>query len=307
MQKLDRYGADHFGRLKKVMLHSPGKALRRVTENNRLFYLFDQVPDCGRYLAEHAAYQRLLEDNGVEVAELSSLITGSGELVSYLPNLAYLNDIAVVTGKGAVLSSMCPGGRQYEEIVVREALTALGVPILHAFEPGEQFEGFIPLSPGTLFVADTERHSRESAERFFRFALRHFEEVLYVEIPKARRFMHPDMIFNLVSDQLAVYFPPAFLRCWSIRKNGWQSVDFTVWMKQRQVELVPVSDQEQQNWGTSFVPLEANHILHYDISLKPETQARLESMGVRFTLFHPDALLAGGGSLRCLTLMLLRE
>lgn len=48
-------------------------------------------------------------------------------------------------------------------------------------------------------------------------------------------------------------------------------------------------------------------IINYDIFLKHATQNALESMGVRFTQFHPDALLAGGGSLRCLTLRLFRE
>lgn len=307
VKKLERYGAEKLGHLKKVMLHSPKQSLRRVKDTNLQFYLFDMVPDYDRYIDEHKAYQKLLTDNGVEVFELSDLIVDNQQLMSYLPNLAYLNDISVITSKGAVLSAMCPGGRQYEEIVVREALTALGIPILHACEPGEQFEGFIALSPDTLFVADTERHSKESVERFFTFALQHFQDIVYAEIPQARRFMHPDMIFNMISDQLGLVFPPAFLNCWHIQKRGRQKIDFSAWMEQRNVELISISDEEQQKWGTSFITLEPNHVINYDISLKPATQKVLESMGVRFTQFHPNALLAGGGSLRCLTLRLLRE
>ncbi|MDF2524298.1 MAG: N-dimethylarginine dimethylaminohydrolase [Clostridiales bacterium] len=307
IKKLDRYGADKLGQLKKVMLHCPDQSIRRVKETNLQFYLFDRVPDYDRYIDEHKAYQKLLTDNGVKVYELSDLIINNRELMSYLPNLAYMNDISVITGKGAVLSTMCPGGRQYEEIVVREALTALGIHILHDCNPGEQFEGFIALSPNTLFVADTERHSRESIERFFSFALEYFQEIVYAEIPQARRFMHPDMIFGKISDQLGLFYPPAFLNCWHIQKTVRHKIDFLEWMKQRKVELISISDEEQQKWATSFITLEPNHIINYDISLKPETQKTLESMGVRFTQFHPDALLAGGGSLRCLTLRLLRE
>jgi arginine deiminase len=119
--------------------------------------------------------------------------------------------------------------------------------------------------------------------------------------------MHPDMIFNRISDQLGLFFPPAFLHCWHIDRSGKQEIDFAAWMKKRKLELIPISDEEQQKWGTSFVTLEPNHVINYDISLKPATQKVLESMGVRFTQFHPDAILAGGGSLRCLTLRLLRE
>ncbi len=307
INSLEIYGAEKLGQLKKVMLHSPEYSIRRVKETNLNFYLFDKVPDYDRFIDEHYAYGKLLTDNGVEVYELSNLIVNNRELMSYLPNLPYLNDSSVITSKGAIISTMCPGGRQYEEIVVREALTALGIPILHDCGPGEQFEGLITLSPNTLFVADTERHSKESVERFFIFALQHFQNIVYVEVPQARRFMHPDMIFNKISDQLGLVFPPAFLNCWLIQKNSRQKIDFMTWSKQRKMELIPISDEEQQKWGTSFVTLEPNHVINYDISLKPTTQKLLESMGVRFTQFHPDALLAGGGSLRCLTLRLLRE
>ncbi len=304
---LSKFGAEQIGSLRKVMLHCPEQSIRRINETNVKFYLFDRVPDYDRYLDEHKAYRKLLEDNGVEVFELSDLVVNNRELMSYLPNLAYLNDIAVITDQGAVLSAMCPGGRQYEEVVVKEALTALGIPILHECGPGEQFEGYISLSAETIFVADTERHSRESVERFFTFALQHYQEIIYVEIPQARRFMHPDMIFNLLAEQLGLFYPPAFLKCWYITKNQRQDIDFKSWMKKKKIKLVPISDEEQKKWATSFVTLEPNHVINYDISLKPETQKELESLGVRFTQFHPEALLAGGGSLRCLTSRLLRE
>jgi len=304
---LKRYGAENIGKLKKVMLHCPMTAIRRVNERNMRFYLFDNVPNYERYIEEHNAYRDLLINHGVEVFELSELIINNRELMSYLPNLAYLNDIAVITSKGALISRMCPGGRQYEEIVVAEALTALGIPLLHTCEPGEQFEGLIALSPQTLFVAETERFSKASVERFFSFALQHFNSIIYAEVPKARRFMHPDMVFNKISDQLGLFYPPAFLNCWYIDKNLREKIDFCTWMKQRNVELITVSDEEQQKWATSFIVLEPNHIINYDISLKPETKHILESRGVKFTHFHPDDLLSGGGSLRCLTLRLLRE
>lgn len=307
VNKLERYGADKFGQLKIAMLHSPVESIRRVKENNLQYYLFDSVPEYDRYIDEHNAYRKLLTDNGVEVFELSDMIVSNRYLMSYLPNLAYLNDIAVVTGKGAIMSTMCPGGRQYEELVVKEALMALGIPILKDSEPGEQFEGFIALSPETLFVADTERHQKVSVERFFAFALKYFNDIIYAEIPQVRRFMHPDMIFGRVNDQLGLVFLPAFLNCWHIQQSNRQQIDFTALMKQKKFELIPISDEEQRKWGTSFISLGHDHIINYDISLKTTTQKELESMGIRFTQFHPSALLSGGGSLRCLTLRLLRE
>lgn len=307
LNSLNKYGAENLGRLKKVLLHCPKQSIRRVNKDNLGFYLFDSVPDYDRYIEEHNAYRDLLLNQGVEVIELSDLIVNNRELMSYLADITYLNDSSLVTKKGAILSAMCPGGRQYEEIVVGEALRALGIPVLHACGPGEQFEGLIALSQDALFIADTERHSRESIERFISFALAHFKEIVYAEIPQARRFMHPDMIFGRISEQMGLFFPPAFLKCWHIDNDKREEINFPAWIKKRNMELIPISDEEQQKWATSFVVLEPNHIINYDISLKPATMKLLESRGVRFTQFHPDALLAGGGSLRCLTLRLLRE
>jgi arginine deiminase len=78
-------------------------------------------------------------------------------------------------------------------------------------------------------------------------------------------------------------------------------------MNERGVSLIPLSDSEQKKWGSSFVPLEPGVLINYDISLSPSTVHLLEEEGVRLIHFHPDALLAGGGSLRCLTMRVWRE
>lgn len=302
-----RYGIEKFGRLKTVMLHCPEKSLPKVTEENKGFFLFDKVPDVDKYLQEHHQYGELLTGHGVHVHRMSDHVSRNIELMERLPNLAYLHDTAVISSHGAIVSKMCSRGRSHEEIVVREALTDLGIPTL--FEPmeGEEFEGCLLLSEKTVFVADTERHSKYSIKKFIDYILDYFEEVIYAYIPQDRRFMHPDMVLNRITDHLMVYYPPAFLQTYWITKEKSTSIDIKAWMKERNVDLVPVSDQEQKRWGCSFVPLDQGVIINYDISLEPVTIHLLEQEGVKFIHFHPDALLAGGGSLRCLTMRLWRD
>jgi len=55
------------------------------------------------------------------------------------------------------------------------------------------------------------------------------------------------------------------------------------------------------------VPLAPGRIIHYDIALSAQTNKVLRGKGVEIIEFHPNALLAGGGSLRCLTLQILRQ
>lgn len=301
-----RYGIEKFSRLQSVMLHCPEKSLSKVTEENKGFFLFDKVPDVERYLQEHRQYAKLLTGHGVQVHQLSDHVHRNIELLERLPNLAYLHDTAVISSHGAIVSKMCSMGRSHEEIVVREALTDLGIPTLYEPMEGEEFEGCLLLSEKTVFVADTERHSKYSIKKFIDFILDCFEEVIYALIPQERRFMHPDMVLNRITDRLMVYYPPAFLQTYWITGEKSTSIDIKAWMKERHVDLLPISDQEQMKWGCSFVPLDQGIIINYDISLTSNTIRLLEQEGVRFIHFHPDALLAGGGSLRCLTMRLLR-
>lgn len=302
-----QYGIENFGRLETVMVHSPEQSLSKITEDNREFFLFDKVPNVDKYLEEHRQYCTLLKEQGVCVQYLSDHVHRNRDLLQRLPNLAYMHDIAVISSQGAILSKMSTRGRCHEEIVVGEALADLGIPTLYEPCEGESFEGCLLLSPKTVFVADTQRHSKKSIEKFIRCILSTFDEVIYAQIPQERRFMHPDMVLNRITDELMVYYPPAFLQTFYITREKRTQIDLKAWMKERKIELIPLSDREQQQWASSFVPLQPGVIICYDISYDSKTLSLLEREGVQFIFFHPEALLAGGGSLRCLTMRVYRR
>jgi N-Dimethylarginine dimethylaminohydrolase len=303
---LSKYGAENFGKLKTVMLHRPTHSVREINPITMGYYLFDAVPDAERYLDEHDQYRKLLQTQGIFTLELSDYVHEHRTLMNTLASLPYLNDSSVITRHGAILSQM-GGGRQGEEIVVREALTRLGIPLAYQFTIADHFEGCLILPAGMLFIACTERHRRASVKKFLPTAVSLFSEVIYVECPKARRFMHADMIYGQISENLALAYPDAFLETYSITAKGVAAIDFTKHMAKHGVEILTISDQEQKTWGCSFVPLEPGQIIHYDIALSAQTTKVLRAKGVEIIEFHPRALLAGGGSLRCLTLQILRE
>lgn len=300
------FGTEKLARLKRVLLHNPIESLSTITESNYKYHLFNYVPKVDQYLLEHEQYAQLLQAHAVEVLQVRNFVHHTKDLLVKLPNLAYLHDIAVITSKGAILSEMCPGTRAGEEQVVKEVLGNIGIPIFHEFETYEQFEGCLILSPSTLIIVDTERLRPSTIERFFAKALLIFEEVIYIEAPQARRFMHADMIFNRIDEDLALYFPPAFLRTYLISRQKRIEIDLKAFLGKKNIELVDINDNEQQNWGCSFVPLEPKLLIHYDMALNDLTKKRLKQHGVQIIEFHPEALLAGGGSLRCLTLRLWR-
>jgi arginine deiminase len=302
------YGCDELGRLKSVLLHTPGEELTLINELNYKLWLYDKVPDISGYIKEHRNYQELLESNGVKVYELTDYVEENKDLMQKMPNITFLHDTAVISRKGAMLSRMRPPAREKEEIVVKEALSNLGIPILNEFN-GEKgfFEGCLLISKETVFVADTERHTYPFIQEFISSALKEFDEVIYARIPKARRYMHPDTVFNRIREDLALAYLPAFEETCLFTKDSREKTDFKQLMKERGMEIISVSNSEQSRLACSFVPLESGTIFHYDTAIDYNTRKSLSREGVEIMPFHPEALLAGGGSLRCHTLRLCRR
>ncbi|WP_461538488.1 arginine deiminase [Spongorhabdus nitratireducens] len=68
------YVGSEVGQLKKVLLHRPELSLRRLTPSNCEDLLFDDVLRVEQAGQEHDAFQKVLQDNGVEVFLLKQLL-----------------------------------------------------------------------------------------------------------------------------------------------------------------------------------------------------------------------------------------
>lgn len=62
------------GKLKKVLLHRPGRELLNLTPDTLEELLFDDIPFLEHAQKEHDAFAKALEDNGVEVVYLEDLV-----------------------------------------------------------------------------------------------------------------------------------------------------------------------------------------------------------------------------------------
>ncbi len=302
------YGCERLGRLSSVLLHRPGKALEQIDAGNVRRMLFNKVPDIAAYIEDHDRYRQLLLDCDVNVLELGDYVTENRELMDSMVNLTFLHDTAVISRHGAILSKMAFPGRCNEHLVVREALENLGIPLLFEFTEDEDcFEGCLLVSHNLLLVAETERHTTTAIMKFIAHMRSLFKEIIYVDVPKQRRFMHPDTIFNRVKNKLALAYLPAFKKSYLFNGHKAEPIDFQEYMTQRGFDIIAVSDDEQQRLACSFVPLDDGVMVHYDTALDRNTMRKLAAKGVELVLFHPHSLHEGGGSLRCHTLRLKRE
>lgn len=93
---------DEISPLRRVIVHRPGPELERLTPDSREEFLFDEVLWRGRAEAQHAEFSALLRAEGVEVLELTDLLTDVLEIPDLRARLlaraldpAVLGDIAV--------------------------------------------------------------------------------------------------------------------------------------------------------------------------------------------------------------------
>lgn len=93
---------DEISELRRVIVHRPGTELERLTPDSREEFLFDEVLWRGRAEAQHQEFSALLRAEGVEVLELTELLTDlleiphvRGELLERALDPAVLGDIAV--------------------------------------------------------------------------------------------------------------------------------------------------------------------------------------------------------------------
>ncbi|MGP9537503.1 arginine deiminase [Brachybacterium sp. AOP43-C2-M15] len=100
---------DEISPLRRVIVHGPGPELERLTPDTREELLFDEVLWRDRAEAQHREFRSLLEHEGVEVLELTRLLTdllGEAELRAQLLDRvldpAVLGDIAVQDLHGAL-------------------------------------------------------------------------------------------------------------------------------------------------------------------------------------------------------------
>jgi len=74
MKRVGIHVTSEIGKLKKVMLHRPGKELLNLTPDTLERLLFDDIPFLPVAQKEHDAFAKALTDNGVEVVYLEDLV-----------------------------------------------------------------------------------------------------------------------------------------------------------------------------------------------------------------------------------------
>ncbi|MDR2103434.1 MAG: hypothetical protein LBP42_04945, partial [Treponema sp.] len=187
------------GILKKVLLCKP--AYLKITPINEIAKKWIDKPlDLNKMEAEHRALVKAYEDNGVQVAFL--------EADPKLPYLVFARDFGGCIREGYILGKFREPIRHEEQARYKARMEALGVPLVVEVKQGF-FEGgdFFFLDDTTLAVGMIARSDAEGVEEIRRGLAPLGYTV--IGVPAKPQYLHLDMCFNLVSENLAVGYPPA--------------------------------------------------------------------------------------------------
>jgi len=302
------YGAEKFGKLDSVLLHSPEKSLKLVNRKNYHDWRFKKAPDLDKLFAEFEEYRDLLDFYDVQVYELSDYVNENRHLVDISPNLTYLRDISYVTRKGAIVSQMgCPA-RKLEQNIIKESFGNLGIPILYEFDGlDDAFEGCLFLNKDTLLLLESDRSKRSSISSFIRRAVKEFDEVVVASVHDKKRFLHPDTVINRVTPHLVLAYLPAFEKTFLFGQGYAEEINFVEYLKSKYIDVISITEEEQQLRGCSFVPYMSGILFYSEGSLSAITEKQLARHDVELIPLKTEELRGIGGSLSAHTLELHRD
>jgi dimethylargininase len=245
-------------------------------------------PDPAGIAREHEAFCSVLADAGAEVVLAESTAPGN-------PDAIYTYDPALVADEGALL--LFPGKecRRPEVDAMAEDFERAGVPVAGRLSDPAWAEGgdCCWLDARTLLVGCGYRTNAAGIARL-RDLLPDVEVVAF-DLPHwhgREEVMHLMSLISPLAPDLAVVYEPLL------------PTRLAQLLDARDVELVPVPDEEFDSMGSNVLALAPRVALA--VEGNPRTRELMECAGVEVLTYRGDELSKGDGGPTCLTRPLLR-
>ena len=241
---------------------------------------------------EHDTFTEIMKQQGIEVIYHPEPQPDHADSI-------FTYDPAIITDEGAILFQMGKRLRKGEENPMERRLKEIDIPIYYRIHGEATVEGgdTLWLDEGTMALGQGFRTNRLGLDQM-REALKPLDiEVLSVDLPY---FYGPEACLHLMSlisfadHDLAVIYSPLF------------PVPFWKELKDRDVEMIEVSETEFNKMGTNILALAPRNILM--LNCTPDVQNRLEEAGCRVHTYKGvEISLKTEGGPTCLTRPLHRE
>ncbi|KHE69994.1 dimethylarginine dimethylaminohydrolase family protein [Halobacillus sp. BBL2006] len=265
--------------LKSVLVVKP--SFMRITEviNETQKHYKEGNIDIPLALQQHDRFVNVLKEHGAEVTQLPAH--------PRLPEQVFTRDIAFAIHDQLFLASMNEEVRQEETTILRTWLRDRAISYQEGI-PGSIEGGDVVIDSSTIWVGRSNRTSHQAVEEL----LMRLPSFKVEPLALKREILHLDCVFNIISEDFALVYPPAF------------TAEGLSRLKAR-FDVIPVTKEEQFQMGPNVLSIGNGKV----ISL-PQNERLNEVMQARgFHVIPVDfsEIIKSGGSFRCCTLPLLRE
>jgi N-dimethylarginine dimethylaminohydrolase len=282
------FGCDsEWGKLRSVAMAAPTEFHMTPPINLTQEREYKAGPiDREKLLTEHQEVLNKLKENGIEVYAVSPR--------SDLPYLLNIRDPGVVIGSRLIQCVMARGIRAPEPLWVATQIISddvaqerdLGTSDVK-YEGGDVF-----LLDGRLIVGVSQRTNEKGLEDLWQRAATPDPPIAINLTPEV---LHLDTVFNILPG------------CCIVSAKQILNLEVVIEELARRgiTSVVEVSQAEADRMGTNFVSLDVNHILMADSA--PELTEELRLRGIRVDTIPMDEHHRIGGSIRCMTMPLIRD
>ena len=269
------------GVLKRVLLSKP--EYLKAAKINEIAKKWDDDLDIDKMMKEHAEVVKAYEENGVKVEFLDA--------DPDRPNSVFARDFGGCVKEGYILGNFKLPLRYKEHVDYEAKMKELGIPVVAKVEKG-LFEGgdFMFIEEKTIAVGMADRTNEEGVEEIRKQLKPYGYEVIGVKVKQ--EYLHLDMCFNLVDDNLAVAYEEGLPQ------------EFREFLKQRGIEIIKVPEEAIFKHGCNLQALGDHKVLSLKQNVEVNRQLREHGMQV-IELDVTEILKAGGGP-HCMTFPLER-
>ncbi len=288
---LEDWGVNsEYGKLKDVLLGPPETFSWREDNAAYSSIVRDTIRKGGVFDKQLAVRQHREIVDAYESAGVACHFLGQDELLNYQ---VYARDSSFMTPYGAVICQMANPRRRGEYAPCLRFYLERGIPIYDMVSAGN-FEGgdFDIIEPGCVLIGYTGHRCEEvSARQVGGWFEAEGWEIKYAPIDSF--YVHIDLMVCMLAEKLAAV-------CLDTTED-----DVVNWLKQKNIEIVPVSFKDTMNLGCNVMSLGDDRILSPASST--ELNGKLRALG--FEVYDPDMsmFLQAGGGIHCMSQPLRRE
>lgn len=271
------------GVLKKVLVSRPSY-LKPAPINEIAKKWKDTIMDVELMEREHKLFTDAYRSEGVEVVYLDA--------DPERPNSVFARDFGGCVKEGYILGNFKLDMRYKEHADYEKRMEELGIPCIARVEHG-LFEGgdFMFINETTIAIGMADRSNAKGVEEI----RKQLEPLGYriIPVPLNPAYLHLDMCFNLVDENLAVAYAKGLPE--EFRKN----------LKELDIELVEVEEEAIFLHGCNLQALGDHRVL--SLSRNTIVNRQLRDRGMRVIELPITEILKAGGGPHCMTFPLIRE